>query len=165
MLFLGIDQHARQLTVSLRDQHGDVILVRQISTQPENILDFFDQLTRRFVPVVTLLKGHCKSLRCRQCTRGEVSDRVQAHAARSSTRRNLQLSQPTFVLTADVEHHGVLLLNAPHERHSPTAPGMPAIADLQLGTAGVLSCRCTAGLVPTWSEGICRRWAPFRMKS
>ena len=45
MLFLGIDQHARQLTVSLRDQHGDVILARQVSTQPERILDLFDQVT------------------------------------------------------------------------------------------------------------------------
>ena len=46
MLFLGIDQHARQLTVSLRDQDGNVILARQVSTQPETILDFFDWLTR-----------------------------------------------------------------------------------------------------------------------
>ncbi len=45
MLFLGIDQHARQLTVSLRDQNGNVILARQVSTQPDKILDFFDQLT------------------------------------------------------------------------------------------------------------------------
>jgi len=30
MLFLGIDQHARQLTVSLRDQQGDVLLARQV---------------------------------------------------------------------------------------------------------------------------------------
>ncbi|WP_437222482.1 hypothetical protein SH661x_002799 [Planctomicrobium sp. SH661] len=29
MLFLGIDQHARQLTVSLRDKSGDVLLARQ----------------------------------------------------------------------------------------------------------------------------------------
>jgi len=49
MLFLEIDQHARQLTVSLRDQHGDVILARQVSTQPEKILDFFDQLTRSWL--------------------------------------------------------------------------------------------------------------------
>ncbi|WP_437185134.1 IS110 family transposase [Planctomicrobium sp. SH668] len=47
MLFLGIDQHARQLTVSLRDQAGDVLLARQVSTQPEKVLEFFDQLTRR----------------------------------------------------------------------------------------------------------------------
>jgi transposase len=47
MLFLGIDQHARQLTISLRDQHGDVVLARQVSTRPEKVLEFFDQLTRR----------------------------------------------------------------------------------------------------------------------
>ena len=35
-----------QFPVSLRDQHGDVILARQVSTQPDEILDFFDQLTR-----------------------------------------------------------------------------------------------------------------------
>ncbi len=33
MLFLGIDQHARQLTISLRDQQGDVLLARQVSTR------------------------------------------------------------------------------------------------------------------------------------
>ncbi len=47
MLFLGIDQHARQLTVSLRDQQGDVVLARQVSTRPAKILQFFDQLTQR----------------------------------------------------------------------------------------------------------------------
>ena len=44
-LLLGIVQHARQLTVSLRDQQGDVLLARQVSTRPARILDFFDQLT------------------------------------------------------------------------------------------------------------------------
>ncbi|WP_296458534.1 hypothetical protein [Rubinisphaera sp.] len=42
MLFLGIDQDARQLTISLRDQQGDVLLARQVSTRPEKILQFFD---------------------------------------------------------------------------------------------------------------------------
>ncbi len=46
-LFLGIDQHARQLTISLRDQQGDVLLARQVSTRPGKILQFFDQLTQR----------------------------------------------------------------------------------------------------------------------
>ena len=46
MLFLGIDQHARQLTVSLRNEDGDVILARQVSTQPEKLSDFFQRLTR-----------------------------------------------------------------------------------------------------------------------
>jgi hypothetical protein len=46
MLFLGIDQHARQLTVPLRDQIGEVILARQVSMRPKKILDFFAQHTR-----------------------------------------------------------------------------------------------------------------------
>jgi transposase len=46
MLYLGIDQHARQITVSLRDEQGDVLLARQVSTQPEKINAFFQQFTR-----------------------------------------------------------------------------------------------------------------------
>jgi transposase len=46
MLYLGIDQHARQITVSLRNDHGDVVLARQVSTHPEKIQAFFQQLTR-----------------------------------------------------------------------------------------------------------------------
>jgi transposase len=46
MLYLGIDQHARQITVSLRDEGGDVLQARQVSTQPEKINAFFQQLTR-----------------------------------------------------------------------------------------------------------------------
>ncbi len=46
MLYLGIDQHARQLTISLRDDSGDVLLARQVSTRPEKIHAFFSKLTR-----------------------------------------------------------------------------------------------------------------------
>ncbi len=46
MLYLGIDQHARQITISLRDENGDVLQARQVSTQPEKINAFFEQLTR-----------------------------------------------------------------------------------------------------------------------
>ena len=46
MLYLGIDQHARQLTISLRNDDGDVIQARQVSTKPEKIQAFFDKLTR-----------------------------------------------------------------------------------------------------------------------
>ena len=46
MLYLGIDQHARQITISLRDEHGDVLQARQVSTQPDKIHAFFQQLTR-----------------------------------------------------------------------------------------------------------------------
>ena len=44
MLYLGIDQHARQLTISLRDESGDVLQARQVSTQPEKVHTFFQQL-------------------------------------------------------------------------------------------------------------------------
>jgi transposase len=46
MFYLGIDQHARQITISLRDENGDVLLARQVSTQPDKINAFFQQLTR-----------------------------------------------------------------------------------------------------------------------
>src|SRR5262249_10356380 len=46
MLYLGIDQHARQITISLRDESGDVLQARQVSTQPEKTQAFFQQLPR-----------------------------------------------------------------------------------------------------------------------
>ena len=46
MLYLGIDQHARQITISLRDESGDVLQARQVSTRPEKVHAFFTQLTR-----------------------------------------------------------------------------------------------------------------------
>ena len=46
MLYLGIDQHARQITISLRDENGDVLQARQVSTQPTKINQFFETLTR-----------------------------------------------------------------------------------------------------------------------
>ena len=46
MLYLGIDQHARQITISLRDDNGDVMMARQVSTRPEKIQEFFQRLTR-----------------------------------------------------------------------------------------------------------------------
>ena len=46
MLYLGIDQHARQITISLRDDQGDVLLARQVSTRPEKIQAFFQQFTQ-----------------------------------------------------------------------------------------------------------------------
>ncbi len=33
MLYLAIDQHRKQLTVNLRNEAGDVILKRQVSTE------------------------------------------------------------------------------------------------------------------------------------
>ena len=49
MLYLGIDQHARQITISSRNEQGDVILARQVSTQWEKINAFFQHLTREYL--------------------------------------------------------------------------------------------------------------------
>ena len=46
MLYLGIDQHARQLTISLRNDEGDVLQARQVSTETEKVNAFFEHLTR-----------------------------------------------------------------------------------------------------------------------
>ena len=65
MLYLGIDQHARQITISLRDDNGDVVMARQVSTRPEKIQEFFQRLTRErlqsgelFVAVLARI-SHC----------------------------------------------------------------------------------------------------------
>ena len=47
MLYLGIDQHKRQLTVNLRSEDGTVILKRQVSTQWEKVRAFFADLAEK----------------------------------------------------------------------------------------------------------------------
>jgi transposase len=50
MLYLAIDQHRKQLTVNLRNEAGDVILKRQVSTEWERVREFFDGLRNQSVP-------------------------------------------------------------------------------------------------------------------
>ena len=50
MLYLGIDQHKRQLTVNLRSEDGSVILKRQVSTQWEKVRAFFADLAEKAQP-------------------------------------------------------------------------------------------------------------------
>ena len=59
MQYLGIDLHRKQLTVSLRNPNGDVLLRRQVSTRWPKLEEFRDQLhealaageaSRRFPP-------------------------------------------------------------------------------------------------------------------
>lgn len=47
MLYLAIDQHRKQLTVNLRDEQGDIVLKRQVSTQWERVRTFFDGMLER----------------------------------------------------------------------------------------------------------------------
>jgi hypothetical protein len=44
MLYSAIDQHSKQITVCVRNSEGDTALNRQVSTRPEKIQAFFQQL-------------------------------------------------------------------------------------------------------------------------
>ncbi len=46
MLYLGIDQHRKQLTVSIRNEAGDAVLRRQVSTEWGRVRAFFEDLRR-----------------------------------------------------------------------------------------------------------------------
>lgn len=50
MLYLAIDQHRKQLTVNLRNQQGEVVLKRQVSTQWERVRAFFGDLREQARP-------------------------------------------------------------------------------------------------------------------
>ncbi len=47
MFYLGIDQHRKQLTVNLRNEAGDVVLRRQVSTNWPKVREFFADLAER----------------------------------------------------------------------------------------------------------------------
>jgi transposase len=44
ILYLGIDPHRKQLTVNVRNEAGDAVLRRQVSTEWDRVRDFFEQL-------------------------------------------------------------------------------------------------------------------------
>jgi transposase len=50
MLYLAIDQHRKQLTVNLRNEQGDVLLKRQVSTEWPRVRRFLEELRTRSVP-------------------------------------------------------------------------------------------------------------------
>jgi hypothetical protein len=50
MLYLAIDQHRKQLTVNLRDEAGQILLRRQVSTRWEPVKTFFGDLKERATP-------------------------------------------------------------------------------------------------------------------
>ena len=47
MFYLGIDQHRKQLTISLRDEQGNVVLRQQVSTCWDRVREFFALLRER----------------------------------------------------------------------------------------------------------------------
>jgi transposase len=50
MLYLAIDQHRKQLTVNLRNEQGDVIGKRQVSTEWKRVREFMGEVRNRSVP-------------------------------------------------------------------------------------------------------------------
>ena len=50
MLYVGIDQHRKQLTVHVRDDRGEVVLRRQVSTQWDKVRAVLDDLYARAAP-------------------------------------------------------------------------------------------------------------------
>jgi transposase len=64
MLYLGIDLHRKQMTVSLRNESGDVILRRQVSTRWSKVEEFRKQLheavaaNEKYVAVVEVCGFH-----------------------------------------------------------------------------------------------------------
>ncbi len=56
MLYLAIDQHAKQITVCVRSEEGDTVLRRQVSTRPEKIESFFGQFTEMDAEFMAILE-------------------------------------------------------------------------------------------------------------
>lgn len=47
MLYVGVDQHSKQLTVNIRDEAGVVLLRRQVSTEWKRVREFWSELQNR----------------------------------------------------------------------------------------------------------------------
>lgn len=47
MLYVAVGQHAKHLTVSVRDEAGDVVLKRQVSTEWERVRRFWEEIRER----------------------------------------------------------------------------------------------------------------------
>jgi hypothetical protein len=73
MLYVAIDQHAKQITVALRNEQGEDVLKRQVSTRPVKIKEFFDRVIEMDIEFMAILES-CgfndwllKELRRRHC--------------------------------------------------------------------------------------------------
>lgn len=115
MLYLGIDQHARQITISLRDEHGDVLQARQVSTQSEKINAFFQRFTRErlrngetFVAVLEVcgfndwLIGMLRDYRCHRVILIQPEDRKK----RKTDRRDAAALSELLWVNRDRLLHG-----------------------------------------------------------
>jgi hypothetical protein len=56
MLYVAIDQHSKQITICVRNSEGDTLLGRQVSTRPEKIQAFFQELTEMDAEFMAILE-------------------------------------------------------------------------------------------------------------
>ena len=94
MVYVGIDQHKRHLTICTRDEQGDILLRRQVSTQWEKIYRFLESLQDRsagqggYVAVVEVcgfngwLVQRLEQYGCRQAYVIKAPDRVRVKTDR-----------------------------------------------------------------------------------
>ena len=99
MLYLAIDQHAKQLTVNLRDEQGTVLLRRQVSTQPARVREFFAELREQSTPA----GGYRAILEVWGAGRGRCREGCREGTA--IFRRHLIISQTACLTTADTPVH------------------------------------------------------------
>ena len=50
MLYLAIDQHLKQITVNMRNEAGDILLKRQVSTEWKRVREFFEKIRGQAEP-------------------------------------------------------------------------------------------------------------------
>lgn len=104
MLYLGIDQHRKHLTVNIRNEVGDVVLRRQVSTEWERVRTFFEGLCQEaedgFVAIVEVcgfndwLVAMLGEYQCREI----VVIQPETRSKRKTDRRDAdQLSQTLWV--------------------------------------------------------------------
>lgn len=57
MLYVAIDQHAKQITVAIRNDQGEDVVKRQVSTRPGKINEFFDQVVEMDAEFMAILES------------------------------------------------------------------------------------------------------------
>ena len=158
MLYLAIDQHAKQITVCVRNEVGDTVLRRQVSTRPEKIATFFQQLTEmdsQFMAILEVcgfndwLIEHLRKWKCREIVlihpekpSKKKTNRRDAHKLaelprpKSSVRRTLESRLSPRVVGAQGDRWGAL----PGERcgllidHGSVPSGLGVAADRSIQT-------------------------------
>ena len=148
MLYLAIDQHRKQLTVNLRNEEGDVLLRRQVSTQWDKVREFFDALRRQsgdggFLAILEVCGFNDWLLE--MLTEYGCKDVVLVHP----TKRASQCRPQSGLLSARVGYHQ-------GRRGFFLAIPVPACHNCQCRP------RVSASLSPRWPLRIGRRGQPYR---